>query len=78
MEERLERSADAAALSPAEIDRRQRRESLLLTRIRVLHDLQQACNPRHRGILEASLAHVDAQIAAVDAEAAPKERGAEA
>ena len=78
MEERLERSADAAALPPAEIDRRQRRESLLLTRIRVLHDLQQACNPRHRGILEASLAHVDAQIAAVDAEAGPPERGAEA
>ena len=70
MEERRERSADAFALSPAELDRQKRRESLLLTRIRVLRDLQQACNPRHRGILEASLAHLDAQIAELDAPSA--------
>ena len=39
-----------------------KRESLLLTRTRVLHDLEKATHPRHRHQLEMALAHVEAQI----------------
>ncbi|MCC6590011.1 MAG: hypothetical protein IT168_25185 [Bryobacterales bacterium] len=39
-----------------------KRESLLLTRTRVLHDLEKATHPRHRHQLELALAHVEAQI----------------
>jgi hypothetical protein len=38
-------------------------ESLQLSRMRVLHDLQTACNPRYRGQLEAALAFLDGEIA---------------
>jgi hypothetical protein len=41
------------------------REMLLMTRVRVLHDLEQAQNPRYRSILEASLRHLDDKIAAL-------------
>lgn len=39
------------------------RESLMLTRKRVVHDLEAATHPRHRAQMEAALAHLDAQIA---------------
>jgi hypothetical protein len=61
----------------AEADRREREagrarpdpqvESLLLTRARVLRDLDSARHPRHRQQLEAALRHVDQQLAAVEA-----------
>ena len=49
--------------TPEEIARETRRDSLMLTRTRVLHDLQTACNPRYRKQLEEALAHLDRQIA---------------
>lgn len=39
-----------------------KRDSLLLTRTRVLHDLEKATHPRHRQQLEMALAHVEEQI----------------
>lgn len=56
----------APALTPAEQARAQEREGLRLARARTLATLQSACNPRHRAMLEETLAHLDAQLAALD------------
>jgi len=51
--------------SPAEAERRRQRESLLLSRTRVVHDLETAQNPRYRETLEAALKHLDDKLAAL-------------
>ena len=61
-----QRAADAAPDVPAaEAERRRELESLQLARARVLADLQRACRPAHRGMLEAALADVEARLSAV-------------
>jgi hypothetical protein len=55
----------APAPTPAEQARAQEREGLRLARVRTLATLQTACNPRHRAMLEETLAHLDAQLAAL-------------
>jgi len=40
----------------------QRRQSLELSRQRILQQLQVACNPRHREMLEKALADLDEQL----------------
>jgi hypothetical protein len=50
-------------LNAAEAARIQQRESLLLSRTRVLHDLEHAANPRYRKVLEAALKHLDEKLA---------------
>lgn len=60
-EERAARQAES--LTPEERERRQQRESLLLSRTRVLRDLESASNPRYRQVLEAALAHLDRKLA---------------
>ncbi len=52
--------------SPEQIAKDSRRDSIMLTRTRVLHDLQTACNTRYRQQLEQALAHLDHQIAELD------------
>ncbi|AMY11038.1 hypothetical protein LuPra_04282 [Luteitalea pratensis] len=60
-----QRVADAAPEVPeAEAERRREFVSLQLVRARVLADLQRACRPAHRGMLETALADVEARIAA--------------
>ena len=60
------RAAEAVPpVAPADAERRQQLDSLRLARARVLADLQRACRPAHRGMLEQALADVDARIAAV-------------
>ncbi len=54
------RSAD---VDPGEVQRIQQRQSLLLSRTRVLRDLEHANNPRYRKILEAALQHLDEKLA---------------
>ena len=56
-------AADAPARSPEDAARLQQLESLHLARARVLADLQRACKPAHRGMLEQALADVEARIA---------------
>ncbi|HWY48593.1 MAG TPA: hypothetical protein VNX70_14495 [Bryobacteraceae bacterium] len=46
-----------------EAERIHQRESLLLSRTRVLRDLEHANNPRYRKILEAALEHLDEKLA---------------
>lgn len=55
-----------ARKTPEEVERESRRNSLMLSRTRVLHDLQTACNPRYRQQLEQALAHLDLQIGQLD------------
>ena len=57
---RDQRMAEAARQEKSEIE--QKLEDLNLQRIRVLHDLQTACNPRYRAIVEESLRYLEKQI----------------
>lgn len=65
-------SAAAAArpsgpvLTAAEAARRTKRDTLMLARLRVLGDLQTACAPAHRAMLEQAMADLDLQLAALD------------
>lgn len=58
-------------LTPEQQQMEQERESLRLTRIRVLHDLESAANPRYRAQLEASLVHLDSRLAALGGSGLP-------
>ena len=50
-------------LSPAQISAEQRRQTLQLSRQRILQQLKMASNPQHRQMLEAALADLEAQLA---------------
>jgi hypothetical protein len=52
--------------TPEEMERRHKKASLLLSRTRVLHDLEQSSNPRYRKLLEDSLAFLDARLAELE------------
>ena len=53
-------------LSPDQIERQRQKEGLLLSRKRVLHDIEQSHNPRHVKLLQESLAYLDAKLTALD------------
>jgi hypothetical protein len=55
-------------ISPDEAARRSQRATLMLARSRALADLQQACAPPHRAMLEHAIADLDARLAALDSE----------
>src|ERR1700676_992366 len=50
-------------LTPAQIVSQRQRQGLMLSRQRVLQQLDAAQNPRHREILQNALADLDAQLA---------------
>lgn len=52
-------------VSREEAARRGERASLQLARTRVLADLQQACAPAHRAMLELAIADLDHRVAAL-------------
>jgi hypothetical protein len=52
-------------LTPEEAERNRQRESLQLSRKRVVHDIDLTQNPRYRATLEAALKHLDEKIAAL-------------
>ena len=61
-----DKAARAATRSSKEqLERQRRRESLELSRRRVLNDLAACRNPRYRTVLEAALAHLDNEIQAL-------------
>jgi len=63
MDSAAERSVRKENPKTAEqIDRERKRESLQLTRVRVVHDLESAQHERHKDQLRAALAHLDAEI----------------
>ena len=55
-----------APLSALEVERTKKRDSLLLSRTRVVHDLENAHNPRYREILLAALKHLDGKLSELD------------
>jgi hypothetical protein len=50
--------------SKEQLERQRKRESLELSRTRVVNDLAACQNPRYRVVLEAALAHLDREIQA--------------
>jgi len=60
------RTAARNQISPEEAERKRQRESLELSRKRVLHDLEQASNPRYRSTLEAALKHLDQKMSELE------------
>lgn len=53
-------------LTPEQILKQRERESIELSRTRVLQDLAAAKNPRYRALLEESLKFLDAKLADLD------------
>jgi hypothetical protein len=53
-------------VTAAEAEKVRRRESLLLSRTRVLHDLQGTLNERYRETLSAALKHLDEKLAELE------------
>jgi hypothetical protein len=52
-------------LTPEQAARQRERQSFELSRQRVLQQLQSACNPRHRQMLEDALADLDRKLVAL-------------
>ena len=69
VESQIESAEERAALAklprltPEEAERKRQRESLLLSRTRVMHDMETSKNPGYRKTLEAALKHLDDKIA---------------
>jgi len=56
------RAQPASGLSVEEAQILRQRESLKLSRTRILHDLEKATNPRYRDQLKAALLHLDQKL----------------
>jgi hypothetical protein len=71
VEAQIETAADGAGkqvkgrLSPAQADLLRKKEGLLLSRSRVLRDLEMARNPRYRDILRETLRHLERELEAL-------------
>jgi hypothetical protein len=61
-----QQAAKKPAATPGESARQAERATLALARTRALADLQHACAPAHRAMLEAAIADLDRRIAALD------------
>ncbi len=59
------KSPPVKPVSREEADRMRRRESLQLSRKRVLHDIDTATNPRYRQLMQRTLAELDSQLDAI-------------
>lgn len=70
----IEAQQDAAAqaspqrgrITPEEAARASQRATLMLARTRALSDLQRACVPAHRAMLEQAIADLDTRLAALE------------
>ncbi len=65
-EAKASESSPQPKLTPEELQRRNRRETLLMARTRTLTSLQTACGGRYRGHLEQVLADLDKQLAELE------------
>jgi hypothetical protein len=67
VEAQQEAAADSRQAAPArseqDAQKRTRRDTLKLARTRALSDLQRACAPAHRAMLEQAVAEIDRQLA---------------
>jgi hypothetical protein len=53
------------ARTSAEIERESRRHGMLLSRTRIVRDIENARDDRHRAVLQRALDYIDAQISAL-------------
>jgi len=60
------RSSPEEQLTAEQMGRQRERNNLLLSRKRVIHDIEQSRNPRHVKMLRDSLAYLDSKIAEFD------------
>jgi hypothetical protein len=69
IESQQESAADARrakpAVDPADATRQAARATLMLARTRALADLQSACAPAHRAMLEQAIADLDQRLSAL-------------
>ena len=56
------RAVKAKKTTPEALDRIRKRESLALSRIRVVREMESAQNPRYKAVLSKALADLDAQL----------------
>jgi len=56
------RGATSLPPDPAKLDAIRRKENIVLSRTRVIHDLESARNPRYKAVLTKALADLDAQL----------------
>jgi hypothetical protein len=61
-----DRRPSPTAADPAALQRLTERNTLNLARLKALGDLQHACAPAHRAMLEQAVADLDRRIAALD------------
>jgi hypothetical protein len=59
--------ARAKVLSEESLDLLRKKESILMSRTRVVRDLENAQNPRYRAVLSKALADLDAQLSTLAA-----------
>ena len=59
-------AARGPALTREQAERKAMRATLMLARTRALADLQRACAPAHRAMLEQAVADLDQRLAALD------------
>ena len=55
-------AAQAKVLSQETLDLLRKKESILMSRTRVVRDLENAQNPRYKAVLSKALAELDAQL----------------
>lgn len=67
-QEQARQARSRPSLSPAAQARRTQADGLKLSRARTLTQLQGACDPRYRALLETTLAHIDEELARLAAE----------
>ena len=60
--------ARAKVLSQVSLDLLRKKESILMSRTRVVRDLENAQNPRYRVVLSKALADLDAQLSTLASE----------
>jgi hypothetical protein len=65
-EEATNQRATSTAFNADEARRRAERATLMLARTRALADLQQACAPAHRAMLEQAIADLDRRLRDTD------------
>ena len=64
-QEAADRRPSRPAMTPEEAQRAAERTTLMLSRTRALADLQRACAPAHRAMLEQAIRDLDIRLAAL-------------
>ena len=62
----LKTNREANQPNPSEVERIRKKENLLLSRTRVLHQIESVQNPRYRSMLDRALVDLNAQLAELE------------